>query len=375
MAEVALDRDALYYPYIHIPDVNWLKATLLCFPRVKRIVPSNFLPEDSEEVREFTQLQGFRGPLLSQANLFSGTVTQAQRELAQKIESQSDLIVQKYSKIRTEQELGPKAGSFWIHSNKILPELADCLRTKGLAWEATGTWLKEPYMWLSVHPKLGGAVMGTLAVAIAKSEGLDIVTPSDASHYVLVRSTDEDAFAGLLGDVIPSAPRRDDLVDQLSEVVMTTTFDFSRLTPQNIADLIKDGNDLRDFKNALLPIVATIPDIADEAERKQRLEAAAEEVRKQWSKYRRSLPRFAIDALVEAGDFKFPEIASSFITGATTFPLLGTGVGIGVALTVYGVAKVIRKYRENTKSPYRFLSRIHKVGATLNVPLSAPRKP
>jgi hypothetical protein len=25
-AGVALDRDALYYPFIHITDVNWLKA-------------------------------------------------------------------------------------------------------------------------------------------------------------------------------------------------------------------------------------------------------------------------------------------------------------------------------------------------------------
>jgi len=342
---------------------------------VKRIVPSDFLPEDSKEVREFTQLQGTRGPLLSRANLFSGTVTQAQKELAQKIESHSDLIVRKYSKTRTEQELGLKAGSFLIHSNKILPELADCLRNKGLAWEPADTSLSEPYMWLSVHPKLGGAIMGTLAVAIAKSEGLNIVTPSDASHNGLVHSTDEDAFAGLMGDIIPRAPQRGDLVDQLSEVVMTTTFDFSRLTPQNIADLINDGKDLREFKNALLPIVATIPDITDEAERQRRLEAAAEEVRKQWAKYRRSLPGFAVDALVEASDFKFPEIASSFITGATTLPLLGTGVGIGVALTVYAATKVIRKYRENTNGPYRFLSRIHKVGATLSAPLSAPKKP
>ncbi len=30
-AGVALDRGALYYPFIHIIDVNWLKATLLCF--------------------------------------------------------------------------------------------------------------------------------------------------------------------------------------------------------------------------------------------------------------------------------------------------------------------------------------------------------
>jgi hypothetical protein len=34
----ALDRDSLYYPYIRIRDVNWLKATLLYFPHVRRIV-------------------------------------------------------------------------------------------------------------------------------------------------------------------------------------------------------------------------------------------------------------------------------------------------------------------------------------------------
>ena len=43
-AGVALDRDALYYPFIHITDVNWLKATLLCFPRVRRMVPQSYVP-------------------------------------------------------------------------------------------------------------------------------------------------------------------------------------------------------------------------------------------------------------------------------------------------------------------------------------------
>ena len=47
-AEVALDRDALYYPFIHITDVNWLKATLLCFPGVRRMVPQSYVPTDSD---------------------------------------------------------------------------------------------------------------------------------------------------------------------------------------------------------------------------------------------------------------------------------------------------------------------------------------
>ena len=31
---------ALYYPYIHIDNVDWLKGTLLVFDSVSRILPS-----------------------------------------------------------------------------------------------------------------------------------------------------------------------------------------------------------------------------------------------------------------------------------------------------------------------------------------------
>jgi hypothetical protein len=55
---IALDRDALYYPYIHFRDVNWLKATLLCFPQVRRMVPPEFSLNDSPEVAQFTALKG-----------------------------------------------------------------------------------------------------------------------------------------------------------------------------------------------------------------------------------------------------------------------------------------------------------------------------
>ncbi len=48
-----MNQKALYYPYIHIQDVNWLKATLLLFSEVRRMMPVQFTPEDSEEVRAF----------------------------------------------------------------------------------------------------------------------------------------------------------------------------------------------------------------------------------------------------------------------------------------------------------------------------------
>jgi hypothetical protein len=37
-----VDRGALYYPFIHVKDEHWLKATLLCFPFLDRMVPSGY---------------------------------------------------------------------------------------------------------------------------------------------------------------------------------------------------------------------------------------------------------------------------------------------------------------------------------------------
>ena len=43
-----LERPALYYPYIHVRGENWLKATLLDVPVLKRIVPETYLVTQHE---------------------------------------------------------------------------------------------------------------------------------------------------------------------------------------------------------------------------------------------------------------------------------------------------------------------------------------
>ena len=70
------DRDALYYPYVHIRNVEWLKRTLLLFPHVVRMVPRGFLPRDAIDVRDFCEQTGTRGePPLREAKLYSNGVT------------------------------------------------------------------------------------------------------------------------------------------------------------------------------------------------------------------------------------------------------------------------------------------------------------
>src|SRR3954447_7376209 len=118
---VALDRDALYYPYVHITDVNWLKSPLLCFPGVHRMVPADYVPEDSDEIKEFCQIEGPRGqPLLTSANLFSAAAAGAESKLLRKLKENDAFIRSRVSRRQTIAELGAQAGLFRLHNEKII---------------------------------------------------------------------------------------------------------------------------------------------------------------------------------------------------------------------------------------------------------------
>lgn len=378
----ALDRDALYYPYIHIQDANWLKATLLCFPSVRRMVPGNYEPDDSYVVREFCELIGPRKqPLVSSVDLFCDGAMKAEVNLLEKLKSNDELIRKKYSKAKTMQELGDSAEEFRLHDEKIMGSLFEYLtggpENDALAWRTTKPrdrmHPQSTGVWLALHPALGSAILSVKAVSIAQDFGLDIVTDSSEVHQTVVTQNEEDIFETLIGRIVPQrAFSAEDNVDDLAEIVMTTTFDASKLSPKQIADLLSDGKDLRKFKNALVPIAASIPPIRDPGEREKRLREAAAEVIAEWEKYKKSLPKFALDAICESTEIKWPDVINSFFLGGGTALGLSVGAGLGIALVSYAGVKVWRKYKERTDSPYGYLNKIATIQATNHALLSLP---
>lgn len=370
---IALDRDALYYPYIHIHDVNWLKSTLLCFPSVHRILPDGYVPQgftsaDSEEIKKFCRTEGARGPLLQPSRSVHGLApANAANVLQRKIEANEEFFVNKYSRAATIAQFGPHADQFKLHDSKVSYDLIKYLESKSLAWRGTD------WEWIFIHPKLGTGVMSVISLAIAQCDGLDIVTPSDRAHYFASLSDESQIFANLMEyEPASAAPNRDDLTDDLTEVVMTTLFDVSRITPDQIAGLQKDGKDLRQFKNAVASIAAQIPDIANPELRWTRLKEASGQIVEQWNDYRKSLPRFFADALIGAADVKVPEWSAGLLAGASAHHVFGVGLGIVVGVLTYSGTKVFRTYRAHRTSPYRYLTRIYEEGATLKTPTSSP---
>jgi len=84
--EIEMANTALYYPYMRIEDEGWLKATLLLFDQVQRIVPTPEVPGDSEKIKAYIRTARNGSPLLGSAPLYHDSVRLAQERLASQIE-------------------------------------------------------------------------------------------------------------------------------------------------------------------------------------------------------------------------------------------------------------------------------------------------
>ncbi|HEY2236076.1 MAG TPA: hypothetical protein VGK01_21570 [Candidatus Angelobacter sp.] len=378
----ALDRDALYYPYIHITDINWLKSTLLCFPNVRRMVPTSYTPDDSKEIREFCEVTGPRGtPLLTSVNLFSPGASRAELNLLARLQANDRFIRSRYSRLKTLQQYPNPADHFLLHDEKIISQLSNYLvgseGKDALAWRTAAPpdrpTRSEVGQWLALHPTLGSAILSVKAISIADEFGLDIVTDSSFVHHSVVSTQEDDIFEDLIGKpAIKRKPTADETVDDLTEIVMATNFDASKLSAKQIAELLSDGKDLKRFKDELVPLAASIPAISDPKEREQRLKAAADEVVEKWKKYRKSLPRFALDALVDTTEVKWPDVTNSLILAGSSALTIGSGVGLSIFLVSYAGLKIWRKYKEASLSPYAYLNRIGKAQGKSQSFLSLP---
>jgi hypothetical protein len=360
----ALERDALYYPYIEVQSANWLKSTLLCFPHVRRIVPGGYWPNDKRSIRPFCDTEGVGGlPLLINEYPDGEASSAEQVRLAHKIKANGEEFRRHFSQHATRRKYPTSANKYRIYYLKIDHRLRQCLVELKLAWE------DEPG-WFSLHPRLGRAVMATIAIAVANDRGFDIVTSDNMVHRSVCTQRQADVFDELTGFLRHEpAQASQELVNELACVFMTTYFDVSKLSIEQIVELQSDGKDLRRFKDAILPIAQRIPDISDLRERKRRLKESAAEINNEWKKYKKSLPRFAAEAIFDATEAKLPAAVSAAL-GAVTYLPLGVAAGIAVGFSSYAGWRMWQKYKKSTDSPYQFLNRVHRNGATLLVPSS-----
>jgi hypothetical protein len=355
-----ISRYGLYYPYIHIRDENWLKGTVLAFQKMRRIVPNQFTVKDQAITKAYATLKGPAGPLLEPLFVDAPEIRTSQEWLHKRISERIEELTGRYAenKVPPEWQSGPEA--FEMHVGKFLDrDLLDLLKARHLAWHSREPMEPDSFDWVTMHPKVGAAMMSVLALAVARIKGLSVVTPSGETHEQLLANREEEVFEKLLEIPLPpgQSTAADVTTEELAHVVITMGFDLTRLSAEQICELLKEGKDLRCFRVAVANFAGRIPSGLDGEERRTRLRREAQSVLDEWNGYTSKLPSFAKDALVDAALDKVPDKALELGLGATVATAVGALPGLLISVAVSAGVRMFRK----RDTPLRFLSRVNKV--------------
>ncbi len=402
-----MNEHALYYPYIHIQDVNWLKATLLMFSQVRRMMPAMFTPFDTHEVAEFAQYREGQEPLLGPAAIWSERAEQAQRAVAEKLrqDSKDPAFLKRFGRQAALMNSPGSALGFQIHQAKLVPELRDVLRETQLAWDPRQP---EPYdqyaEYVELHPHVGEVVMSTLAIACAEGEGLDIVGDrrSERLHSSLIEKDTKAVYDEWLHpSPWPGKPRKPTGED-LFEFLLSFNCDLSNLTPDSLAAMHEDREPLRKLVTRLRKVVADMPAMDPGQERQQYFRDKTADVLKAWQSDRSNMSHYwrvffgegvadpevkFLDIVAEklvAGGEKAAAGGAAGATGAAAVGatasgaflagLYGAGVGLGIGILVHAGKSYFKMRRQESESAYRYLTLMEKAGVVFRSDLGASRR-
>ena len=346
----ALERPALYYPYIHIRSEHWLKATLLCVPAVKRIVPETYTPEDLQHIIRYTQIKGRNGALLQTVPAFSPEADQAQQRLLNRLKEHEGEIQQKYQRSQA-----PTPDEYWIHDAKFNADLLRYLVEHNLAWTSRDPGAYGYRTWYALHPTLGSAIMTTLGLSIAREQGYDIVTPSAQFHETLLATKEDAIFDTLLttekSRLIPATAQTRHDLGQL--VISLTGINYEALRPEDIPELQASKN-FRKFQRLIRTVAQKIDRDEDPKAYRAQLETEAREIIDTWHETKSDLGSSIRDVLFQG----------SLTTAALKMLIQGNGITDLVVGGLVAIGLLISKRHPREKqqhvAPYQYLTEVIK---------------
>ncbi|AVC45690.1 MULTISPECIES: hypothetical protein [Rhizobium] len=394
---MAGDLDALNFPYIRIRDPEWLKKTLLVFPHVVRISPSQDAPHDDPAIRAFCDAQGRRGPLLRDLDLDDANIWDDQYRLQQRISAKLDephsTLKKLFDRAATEgdEKLVRESASLWndrlasrtfqMHGQKILPDLLAFLQEHGLAWEPN---YSDGRGYFEMHPLLGQAVMAALAFAAAESQGLQLVTEFPAIYGRTVDCEKDDIIEACLAGVAPEPARghtTQDGAHQVARVIVYQRADTRALTPDRLAALSQEWEAIADFKAALESMAKDIPsNISDPKALQAHLGERADRAMREWKSGKANLSAYVRalfgegsvdelkDGLAKVAESVFAEpVAGALAGGLTTQSLYGAGAGLAIGLCVQSVKGAVGVRKRGREHRLRYLTLMENAGVSYQI--------
>jgi uncharacterized protein DUF6236 len=168
---------ALYYPYVHPRDDGWLKHAVLFWPRIARIIPTDYLRSDTDSARKLYDagILVDRKPEPAAASVsadFGHFVVAHVAELSERYSLAAARELEPPSDIRAYEHVNPQYG--WIHRGKMTIDAIAALTDSKLATEHGD--------WIGMHPALSNVYMCALTAKLA-ARGRNVpITDQDLHH-------------------------------------------------------------------------------------------------------------------------------------------------------------------------------------------------
>lgn len=328
---------ALYYPYIHPREINHLKAALVYWDRVRRIVPrpldaGKYVFDDDDAAR-----------MLADNELLLATKpepyeAEATRKFFEHVEPQSDKF-----RIDLEAARGLARRNRGIHVEKIGGLAIDRLRDLGLA-HRFGDWV---YM----HDEVGAFYMFCLASEMSRQIG----APLFSDHQ-------EDAALGqsLLFEPDSSA--------DVSEVLLRVGVKLP--SPEALQDVplrdvvnfaVKRADERRRFREAVEGIVKTARSAENQTAIEDYLATQRAAIESAVNDHRQALDELRVGVVASFAKITVPAAVASAVTALSLSEFVAAVfAGVGIAWSAIAcIAETRGKLRQaRTSTPYHYLTSI-----------------
>lgn len=220
---------ALYYPWMHFQDDEWLRLALLAWDSIVRVRPSAVADRDGDLVRQIRAESDLlldvtprRTDLAAVEDAFSGIIDEALAAVRPNLLPWSDQLHRlraathvfgwgaartAYRPPASQQPPLADPGLLWVYCGLEEPKISDSLRRRfveaGLAVERDRS---EP--WVGMQPGVGSVYMAALADVMARRNAMSPVTDDPRMHRAMGAV---DNLASLLTGVAPPPPSIEDV--------------------------------------------------------------------------------------------------------------------------------------------------------------------
>ena len=346
---------ALYYPFIHFKDDNWIKLAALYWDKIGRIVPNDYVTDDSETVKSLGSFVTILRPDWVRPE-FGKSFVDFIVQYGPKLKEKYALSLRESWPALPEAKRPPKPGGpsgndprlGYIYYEKISDDVYFAMKESGLA-----STDHRGERWIGMHPRLAWVYMTALAEQISGERGLRPLTDETRDHLALSRLSTERLAHALLEDVslVDAKPTESEIEQVLVSVAYRAVVpkDLARLNVDKVlAFRDKYPNERAKFQNAVTDLLKSCEWLKSISDRHVLEERPRDEYDKIWAanldELREKLADVGIDTMLSCFNLK-GALPVGAVGAATALALSLNPIAAGAAGVAFGAVPALRDKR------------------------------